>query len=126
MKTSENPWFSNIFSLTFSGWFEQKTSFRHFLITYKNVRILRLIKENLVFAKKSNIKLACRVQICKEIFFQSSKEIGYSYIKNGIIRMYLYLYIKPIILGLFKIVTLNFTTLILTVLACFFKIHTIL
>ena len=70
------------------------------------------------------MKLACRVQICTEIFSQSSKEIGYSYYKNGIICMYLYLYIKPIILGLFKIATLNFTTLILTVLTCFFKIHT--
>ena len=54
-------------------------------------------------------------------FCQNSGKFGYSFIKNDIMFMYIaYIYIKTIILSLFKIDTLNFTLYILTILTCSF------
>ena len=50
----------------------------------------------------------------KKTFCQNNDKLGYSFIKNGIMFMYiLCIYKKNIILNLFKIDTLNFTMYIL-------------
>ena len=55
----------------------------------------------------------------KKTFCQNSEKFGYSFIKNGIMFMYLlFIYKNTIIVSLFKIKTLNFTMHILTILAC--------
>ena len=55
----------------------------------------------------------------EKIFYQNSDKFGCSFIKNDIMFMYLLcIYKKPIILSIFKIDTLNFTTYILTILTC--------
>ena len=71
-------------------------------------------------------KVACRVQILKKTFSQNSNRFGYSFIKNDIMFMYvLCIYKKNIILSLFKIDKLNFTTYISTILTCFLKVYII-
>ena len=69
---------------------------------------------------KNTYKIACSVRIKKKkIFCQNSDKFGNSFIKNDVMFMYLLcIYIKPVILGLFKIDTLNFTMYILTILTC--------
>lgn len=72
------------------------------------------------------IRVAYRIQILKEIFFENSGKLGYSFIKNYIIYMYLsFIHKTPIILGLSKIVTSNFTIHILTILLCSLQIKVI-
>ena len=67
----------------------------------------------------SNI-LVCRVQIC--IFSQNSEKCGHSFIKDDIISMCLpFIYESLILLGLFKIVTLNLSMYILIKLTCTLK-----
>ena len=73
---------------------------------------------------KSFIKVACRVRIWKKTFCQNSDKFGCSFIKNGIMFMYvLYIYTKPTILSLFKVDTLNFTTYIFANLICPLKTY---
>ena len=53
----------------------------------------------------------------KKILFQNNEKFGYSFIKSGIVYMYLpFIYKKP--LSLFEIAALNFTVYILTILTC--------
>ena len=53
----------------------------------------------------------------KKTFFQNSDYLGYCFIKNGIMFIYLLcVYKKPIILSLLKIDKLNFTMYVLTIL----------
>ena len=75
---------------------------------------------------RRNFKVACRVQIWKKTFCQNSQKFGYSFIKDGIIFLYLLcIYKNPIIFSLFKIDILNFTMYILTILICSLKIYVI-
>ena len=64
------------------------------------------------------LKVACRVQIWKKTFCQNSDKFGYSFIKNDMFMYLLCIYKKLIILSLFNIDTLNFTTYILKNLTC--------
>ena len=62
-------------------------------------------------------KGTCRVYMSKKTFFQNSDYLGYCFIKNDIMFMYLLcVYKKPIILSLLKIDKLNFTMYVLTIL----------
>ena len=82
------------------------------------------VKENAMLKSATkiwnySIKITCTVQVWEKTFFQNSGKFGYSFIKNGIMFMYIhYNYKKLIILSLFKIDTLNFTMYILTILTC--------
>ena len=59
----------------------------------------------------------------KKAFCQNSDKFGYSFIKNGIMFMYiLCIYKETITLSLFKIDTLNLTMYILTILTSLLKI----
>ena len=76
-----------------------------------------------------NKKVACRVQIWKKTFCQNSYKFGYSFIKNDIMFMFMYLlcilciYKNPIILSLFKVDTLNSIMYILMILTCPLKTY---
>ena len=59
----------------------------------------------------------------KKFFFQNSKKLGYSFIKNDIYLYFPFIYQASIILGLTKIVVLNFTMYILTILTFSLKVN---
>ena len=64
-----------------------------------------------------SFKWASSVQISTKSFSQNSEKFGYSFITNDIYIFKLNFW-KLIILGLFKILTLNLTMHILTISAC--------
>ena len=71
-------------------------------------------------------KVACRVQIWKKTFCQNSNYLGYRFIKNDIMFMYLFCFYKIIIiLSQFQFDTLTFTMYILTILTCPLKTYVV-
>ena len=71
-------------------------------------------------------KVACRVQIWKKTFCQSSEKFGLQFhLKWHYIYVYSLHTKKSIILSLFKIDTLNFTMYISTILTCPLKSYVI-
>ena len=78
--------------------------------------ILKKKKKKKVNASRS-IQLVSRIQSWIKTFSQNSENVGYSFIKNYIIYMYLpFSHKTPIILSLSKIVTLSFTKNVLMIL----------
>ena len=104
---------------------------RKFLKTSIIMIFQEKVKENAMLKSATkiwnySIKITCTVQVWEKTFFQNSGKFGYSFIKNGIMFMYIhYNYKKLIILSLFKIDTLNFTMYILTILTCSWKTYII-
>ena len=93
-----------------------------FLLVVGRFRLFRV----LVSMQKYVFQVACRVQVWKKALCQNNDKFGYCVIYNDIIYMYiLCIYQKTIILGLFKIDTLNCTMYILTTLTCPLKIYVI-
>ena len=91
------------------------------------------IKKDCVNKHHGSVTAAWRVQIAtttkkkKKTFLQNSEKCGNSFIKSGIMSMYLPFICNPpsIDLILSKSVMLNITMYILTILACSFKINVI-
>ena len=89
------------------------------------------IKKDCVNKHHGSVTAAWRVQICnkkkKKTFLQNSEKCGNSFIKGGIMSMYLPFICNPpsIDLILSKSVMLNITMYILTILACSLKINVI-